>query len=149
MKSAIRIIPIMALVIWVSAASFPVEAQKQRSKEGTGPTNPTPTQDIKSSGKDPKRKTIGDCDSVKGCKALKSACESKQVGGTFNPSKPDGSAGTCVKEATKAMGTIAAATKDARDANCYSFALCQALKTRCQGTWKQPYPNTGIGKCVD
>lgn len=149
MKSTIHVVPVLFLVVWVSIASFPVEAQKQRSKESPGPTNPTPTQDIKAPSKSPKGKTIGDCDSVKGCKALKAACESKQVGGAFKPSKPDSSAGICVKEVTKPTGNLTAPTKDARDANCYVHALCQALKPRCQGTWKQDYPNTGQGKCID
>lgn len=144
MKPITRILPILLLV--ACAASFSVEAQQKTGASKPGPTNP---QDIKSPSKGPARKTIGDCNSAKGCKALKAACESKEVGGAFKPSNKEGTSGLCVKEAAKVPGNFTAPGNDTHDANCYTRALCGALRTKCKGTWKQDYPNSGIGKCID
>jgi hypothetical protein len=151
MKSAFRTFSALALAICVVAAVFTVEAQKKPRKGGAGPTNPTPTQDIKSPAKSPQPKAIGACDSLKACISLKVAC--KAVGGTFTPSKPDGSAGVCDKESSKKSpqraSDFAAAGKDSHDATCFTQALCNALKKACKGTYKQDNPNVPYGKCID
>ncbi len=153
MKPALRIFSALALASCVAAAVFTVEAQKKPRKGGAGPTNPTPTQDIKSPAKSPQPKAIGSCDSLKGCKALKAACESKDVGGTFKPSKPDGSAGVCDKQMSKGSpqgaSDFAAAGKDSHDATCFTQALCNALKKTCKGTYQQDNSNVPYGKCID
>ncbi|HEV2669189.1 MAG TPA: hypothetical protein VG324_30005 [Blastocatellia bacterium] len=153
MKSAFRTFSALALAICVVAAVFTVEAQKKPRRGDTGPTNPTPTQDIKSPAKNSQPKAIGSCDSIRGCNALKAACESKDVGGTFKPSKPDGSAGICDKKMSKGspqgVSDFAAAGKDSHDATCFTQALCNALKKTCMGTYQQDNSNVPYGKCID
>jgi hypothetical protein len=153
MKPAFRIFSALALASCVVAAVFTVEAQKKSRKGDTGPTNPTPTQDIKSPTKSPQPKAIGSCNSLKGCTALKAACESNDVGGAFKPSKPDGSAGVCDKKTSKGSpqgaNDFAAAGKDSHDATCFTHVLCNALKKTCKGTYQQDNSNVPYGKCID
>jgi hypothetical protein len=132
----------LALTACFAFAALTVTAQRQSGKDTLKP-NPTPA---------PALKPIGSCDTIKGCKALKAACESKEVGGTFNPSKPDKSAGVCEKSASQGdlpANDLAAAIKKTGDAKCFTHALCGALKKTCKGTYSQPYPNVPQGTCKD
>jgi len=142
MKTFIRTFSFLALAACLAVTALNVTAQRQSGKDALK-AGPTPG---------PVLKPIGSCNTTKGCKALKAACESKEVGGTFKPAKPDGSAGICEKSASREdlpANDFAAASKESGDAKCFNHALCGALKKTCKGTYNQANSNVPHGTCKD
>ena len=143
MKTLTRTFSLLALAACLAMAALTVTAQRQGGK-GALKAGPTPG---------PALKPIGSCDTAKGCKALKAACESKEVGGTFKPSKPDGSAGICESSASQnvlpGIGNLAAAGKQTGDSKCFTHALCNVLSKTCKGTFTKPNSNVPHGTCTD
>lgn len=143
MKTFIRTFSFLALAACLALTALTGAAQRQGGKDALK-AGPTPG---------PALKPIGSCDTTKGCKALKAACTSKEVGGTFKPSKPDDSAGICESSASKdvlpGIGNLAAATKETGDSKCFTHALCNVLSKTCKGTFTKPNSNVPHGTCAD
>ena len=143
MKTLNHTFSILALVTCLTLIALTATAQRQGGKDALK-AGPTPG---------PALKPIGSCDTAKGCKALKAACHSKEVGGTFKPSNKEGTAGICDSAASKdvlpGIGNLAAATKETGDSKCFTHALCNVLSKTCKGTFTKPNSNVPHGTCAD
>lgn len=130
-------------VIWIFSLSTSISLGKET------PNNATvfnPNKPIFSTGGNGsvKGKTVGTCNSAKGCTRLAAACK-----GGYKYTKTK-SGGLCTTKSTKqGKLKLTSIPHVAEDAKCFDVKFCQKLKAKCHGEKKWGSNTPGHGTCKD
>jgi hypothetical protein len=147
-------IPSFAAAALIAALLVPLllaDAHAQgmrRCPDGTMVPDSQPCPSFKAPTTSPQKKTVGTCNSAKGCHALEKACL-KLKGHTYTETKSGGLCQTGATSSASVQGSTAFADKQTgiNDAKCFSIALCNKLRNTCQGEYVHKMP--GYGVCKD